>query len=659
LTELKTNISKRRYFITTPIYYVNDKPHIGHTYTTIAADILSRFHRIKGDEVFFLTGTDEHGSKVAEEAEKLKLSPQELCDKNSQLYKNAWKKLCISYDYFVRTTDERHIQAVEKLLKRLHQAQDEKGQKIVYAGEYTGLYCVGCEKFITEKDLVNGLCPSHLKPPQKVSEKNYFFRLSSFLSVVEKLISEDKIRILPEEKKKETLGLFKQELEDFSISREKVTWGITLPFDTTQKTYVWVDALPNYISAIGYGDNPEEFKKWWTEGKVIHLLGKDILKFHNIYWPAMLLALGEKPPDVLFNHGFFTVNGQKMGKSLGNVIDPYRLAEKYGSDATRYLLLTHFPFGQDGDIQEKRLEEKYNSDLANDFGNLASRVLKLIKDNFQEEIPAPSNYQEDEKGLQNLVLDTVDKVFDYIEEVNINQALDEVLKLVRYTNRYMDKTAPWNLAKLKDKSRLGTVLYTSAETLRFISLLFYPALPEKCQKLREILGLGKEESIPDLRKEKDWGYLKPGAKIGEIVPLFPRLSEWIHPGMETKPIEVSKEKSESISTKEGKMEISIEDFAKLDIRVAKVLEVERVEGAKKLLKLKIEFGEEKREIIAGIAEYYKPEELIGKEIILLANLKPARIRGIESKGMLLAAQDGETLTILTVDKKVKPGAKIS
>ncbi len=412
----------------------------------------------------------------------------------------------------------------------------------------------------------------------------------------------------------------------------------------------WVDALPNYISAIGYGDNPDEFRKWWTDGYVIHLLGKDILKFHNIYWPAMLLALGEKTPDILFIHGFFTVNGQKMGKSLGNVIDPYYLAEKYGSDATRYLLLTHFPFGQDGDIQEKRLEEKYNSDLANDFGNLASRVLKLIKENFQGEIPQPSDYQTEERELQDLAEKTVDVVFDSIEELNINQALDEVLKLVRYTNRYVDKTAPWNLAKLKDKSRLGTVLYASAETLRFISFLFYPALPEKCQKLREILGLSKEESIPDLRKEKNWGYLKPGTKIGEIVPLFPRLSEKTQIVKETKGIGVEEEK---------KNEVSIEDFAKLDIRVAKVLEVERVEGAKKLLKLKIEFGEEKREIVAGIAEYYKPEELIGKEIILLANLKPARIRGIESKGMLLAAQDGEALTILTIDKKVKPGAKIS
>jgi methionyl-tRNA synthetase len=652
LTERKDRDRGVRYLITTPIYYVNDRPHIGHAYATIAADVLSRFFRLRGDETFFLTGTDEHGSKVAEAADKAGVSPQELCDKNSQFFKNAWKELNISYDYFVRTTDVRHIQAVTRLLNNLFSVKDPRGQKVIYPGEYTGLYCVGCEKFITEKDLVDGLCPSHLKPPQKVSEKNYFFRLSSYLSEVERLIREDKILILPEEKKNETLGLFKQELEDFSISREKVTWGIPLPFDASQKTYVWVDALPNYISAIGYGDNPEEFKKWWSGGKVIHLIGKDILKFHNIYWPAMLLAAGEKTPDLLFVHGYFTVNGQKMGKSLGNVIDPHRLIEKYGSDATRYLLLTQFPFGQDGDVQEKRLEDKYNSDLANDFGNLVSRVLKLVKEHYQKEIPDPSSYQAEEKELQNSSGETIGKVFHSIEELNLNQALDEVMKLVRNTNRYVDKTAPWSLAKAGDKSRLGTVLYTSAEVLRIISLLFYPVIPQKALKLRETLGFKEKELIPSLEKEKDWGYLKPGTKIGEIVPLFPRLKE-------TKPVEVQKEKAEVTSKKEEKMEISIEDFSKLDLRVAKVLEAERVEGAKKLLKLKVDFGEEKREIVAGIAEFYKPEELIGKSIILLTNLKPARIRGIESNGMLLAASEGENLVLLTTDKEIKPGAKIS
>lgn len=645
MTKREDEITQKRYLVTTPIYYVNDRPHIGHAYTTVAADVISRFHHIKGDQTFFLTGTDEHGSKCAEAAEKSGISPQKLCDINSQLFRKAWESLNISFDYFVRTTDERHIRAVEKLLDKLYQAKDKKGQKVIYPGEYTGLYCVGCEKFITEKDLVDGLCPTHLKPPQKVSEKNYFFRLSSYLSEVERLIQEDQILILPEEKKNETLGLFKQELEDFSISREKVTWGITLPFDASQKTYVWVDALPNYISAIGYGDNPEEFNKWWTESKVIHLIGKDILKFHNIYWPAMLLAAGEKTPDLLFVHGYFTVNGQKMGKSLGNVIDPHRLIEKYGSDATRYLLLTQFPFGQDGDVQERRLEERYNSDLANDFGNLVSRVLKLVKEHYQGEIPAPSSYQAEEEELQKSSEETIEKVFHLIEELNLNQALDEVMRLVRNTNRYVDKTAPWNLAKARDKSRLGTVLYASAETLRVISLLFYPVMPEKALKLRETLGLTQKDKVPVLKKEKDWGYLKPGTKIKSIEPLFPRLKE-------TKPVEISKRREE-------KEMIDIEDFSKLDLRVAKVLEAERVEGAKKLLKLKVDFGEEKREIVAGIAEFYKPEGLIGKSIILLTNLKPARIRGIESNGMLLAASEGESLVLLTTDKEIKPGAKIS
>jgi methionyl-tRNA synthetase len=369
----------QRFMITTPIYYVNDKPHIGQAYATIAADILARFHRAKGEETFFLTGTDEHGSKVEETARKLGKTPQELCDRNVAYFKKAWKSLDISYDYFVRTTDPRHRKAVEKLLSVLDRATTEDGKKVIYPGEYSGLYCVGCEKFITEKELVNGLCPDHLQPPKVVTEKNYFFRLSSYLKKVEELIRTDRLKISPEERRRETLGLLKQGLDDFSISREKVTWGIPLPFDPKQNAYVWVDALPNYISAVGYGDDPEQFERWWRDGRVIHLIGKDILKFHCIFWPAMLLALGQEPPDEIFLHGYFTVHGQKMSKSLGNVVDPEYLVGQYGSDATRYLLLTQFPFGQDGDIQAERFVEKYNADLANDLGNLVSRVAKMVK----------------------------------------------------------------------------------------------------------------------------------------------------------------------------------------------------------------------------------------------------------------------------------------
>ena len=629
-----------RFFVTTPIYYVNDKPHIGHAYTTIAADVLARFHRMNGEETFFLTGTDEHGSKVAQTAEKLGKNPQQLCDENVSFFKEAWKNLNVSYDYFVRTTDSRHEKAVQKLLNNLNRSTTDDGQKVVYPGEYSGLYCVGCEKFITEKELVNGLCPEHQKKPEKLSEKNYFFRLSSYLERVEKLILEDKLTVLPEERKNETLGLLKQGLEDFSISREKVSWGIPLPFDPKQNAYVWVDALPNYISAVGYGDDPEQFKKWWKDAYVVHLIGKDILKFHAIFWPAMLKAVGEKLPDVIFVHGYFTIKGRKMSKTLGNVVDPNFLVEKYGTDATRYLLLTQFPFGQDGDIGERRLDEKYNSDLANDLGNLVSRVIKMVKSYCEGEIPQPSTYDKLDEKLKSEAINCGEIAFEHIKKINLNQFIDQILKLVRSTNRYVENQAPWNLAKEGKKERLGTVLYVGCEVLRIISALFYPLLPNKCLQVRKLLGLSGEKLNPSLKKAKIWGVLKPGTKVGKPESLFPRIQ-----------IRIEAKKEET--------EISFEEFSKIDFRVAEVKEAQRVKGANKLLKLTIDLGSEQREIVAGIAQTYSPEEMIGKKIVVVTNLKPAKIRGIESKAMLLAAKDGEILSLVNVDKDVKKGSKIS
>jgi methionyl-tRNA synthetase len=639
-----------RFLVTTPIYYVNDKPHIGHAYCTIAADVLARFHRMNGEETFFLTGTDEHGSKVAQTAEKLGKSPQELCDANALFFKEAWKNLNITYDYFVRTTDSRHENAVGKLLNNLNSANTDDGQKVVYPGEYTGLYCVGCEKFITEKDLVNGLCPEHQKEPERLSEKNYFFRLSSYLKKVEKLILENKLTLLPEERRKETLGLLKQGLEDFSISREKVSWGIPLPFDPKQNAYVWVDALPNYISAIGYADDPEQFKKWWKDAYVVHLIGKDILKFHAIFWPAMLLAVGEKPPDVIFVHGYFTVEGQKMSKTLKNVVDPNFLVNEYGPDATRYLLLTQFPFGQDGDIDERRLAEKYNSDLANDLGNLVSRVIHMVKSYRKGLIPQPSSYEKSDQDLRSEATGCGDVVFEQIKTINLNQSVDEILKLVRSTNRYIENQAPWNLAKEGNQERLATVLYVGCEVLRIISALFYPILPNKSLRIRELLGLSGEELNPSLEEARTWGVLKPGMKVGKPESLFPR-------------IQTLGERKESVKPDKGKEEtmpeISFEEFSKIDFRVAEVKEAQKVEGADKLLKLRIDLGAEQRDIVAGIAQAYSPEEMVGKKIVVAINLKPAKIRGIESKGMLLAAKDGQTLSLVGVDKDVQKGSKIS
>ncbi len=422
----------KKFYITTPIYYVNDKPHIGNAYTTIAADVLARYYRQQEYEVFFLTGTDEHGAKVAQSAGRAGLSSQDFVDQNSELFKKSFTALDISNDYFVRTTDERHTVAVQKFMKLLY------GQGDIYEGTYEGLYCVGCERFITEKELVDGHCPYHNAPPEKVSEKNYFFKLKKYLPAVQKKIENDTIRILPASKKKEVLGLFKQGLDDFSVSRENVDWGIPLPFDKKQKTYVWVEALQNYISAIGYGDNEKEFKKWWPADA--HLMARDIIKFHCIYWPALLLAADLPLPRLIFAHGFFSIDGKKMSKSLGNVIDPSALVGQYGVDATRYLLLSQFPFGQDGDIKESLFKEKYNADLANNLGNLVSRTLNMIEkycDGILPKQQPPILYL---KPIGNL-----------IERLEFHQALQNIWQAVDKANRFIDEKKPWDLAKLEEQ----------------------------------------------------------------------------------------------------------------------------------------------------------------------------------------------------------------
>jgi len=476
--------TKKKFYITTPIYYVNDKPHIGHAYTTIAADVLTRFFKKQGKDVFFLTGTDEHGINIARAAEKAGKNPQEFCDKNSELFKRAWKNLNIKYDYFIRTTDEHHEKTVKDFLKKLKQ------KDAVYEKEYTGLYCSGCEKFLTEKELIDGKCPDHKKEPEKISEKNWFFNLEKYLKQVESLIKKNKLILRPEYAKKETLGLFKQKLEDFSISRQKVKWGIELPFDKNQTVYVWVDALLNYIS----GDGSEKFKKYWEDGYVIHLLAKDILKFHAIYWPAMLNAVGHKTPDKEFIHGFFTINGQKMSKTLGNVIDPNNIVEKFGSDAARYLLLSQFPFGQDGDIKEEKFVEKYNADLANGLGNLVARVLTLVARNSIQ-------YTRSSK-IDSKILANIKKLKkDYkklMQEFKLYETLDEVWKFISFCDLYIEKEKPWQLIKNHESRvknyELEKILNNLLYCINEISDLVAPFLPETSKKIKEQLKSGK--SIP-------------------------------------------------------------------------------------------------------------------------------------------------------------------
>ncbi len=636
---------QKPFYITTPIYYVNDRPHIGHAYTTIAADLLARYQRLNGRESFFLTGTDEHGTKIAEAAAAAGLDPQAFCDKIVVHFQKTWENLSIEYDDFIRTTDERHIKAVQHFLEVLKSAQTEKGEPVIYSGEYEGLYCVGCEKFLTEKDLVDGLCPAHKRKPEVLREKNYFFRLTAYLDKLRKLIENNELLILPDERRREVLGLLNQDLTDFSASRERVEWGIPLPFDKSQSAYVWVDALSNYISAIGYGSDEKKFHKWWYDAEIVHLMAKEILKFHCIFWPAMLMAARLPLPKVIFLHGYFTVDGEKMSKTLGNVIDPNELVSRFGPDGTRYLLLTQYPFGVDGDVQVSRMVTKFNSDLANDLGNLVSRVARMIVASFDSKMPEPNK---DIEGLNELVNRSEALPEEVLKDINafqIGSAIDEIMNLVRYTNRFFDSAAPWKMLKEGDRNKAGGVLYACSEVIRIVGILMSPLMPNKSLEILAVFGLGKKELSID--SARTFFTLVPGSEVRIGESIFPRLLE-------------SKE-----SPHQAKKEIpvadliDISDFARVKMVVAQVLEAEKVPDSDKLLKLKIDLGDEKRQIVAGVAEYYKPEEITGRKIVVVRNLKPATIRGVESNGMLLAAKKGKQLRLLAPESDLPIGATIS
>jgi len=501
-------MDKNKFYITTPIYYVNDKPHIGHAYATVSADVLARYHRFLGHEVHFLTGTDEHGSKVAESAAKAGQTPQEFCDITSAAFAMAWDRLDISNNDFIRTTEERHKIGVTYILNRL------KEVGAIYESEYEGLYCSGCEKFITEKDLVNGECPDHKRKPELIKEKNYFFKLSNYLKQVERLIDEEKIKIHPQIRRKEVLGLFKQELNDFSVSREHVKWGIPVPFDASQVTYVWVDALSNYITALGYGQADDaNFKRFWPAD--LHVLGKDILKFHCVFWPAMLIAADIEVPKNIFITGYFTINGQKMSKTIGNIIDPNELVSQFGTDPTRYLLLSQFPFGADGDIKAENFVLQYNSDLANGIGNLTSRVLAMAEKYFEGVVPDKDN------ELKRQVEEIWQGYQAGLGNFQVDKAIEGIKKLVSLADGYIDKNKPWELAKT-DQRKLAKVIYNLLEVIRHLGLLVYPIMPETAVKI--LATLGKDDftnyHLADL---SHWGLLGPGTKVSKSEALFPRI----------------------------------------------------------------------------------------------------------------------------------------
>jgi methionyl-tRNA synthetase len=630
-------MGQNTFYISTPIYYVNDKPHIGHAYTTILADVLSRYHRLLGDPTFFLTGTDEHGQKVQKAAVANKMTPQEQCDTTVTRFQELWRKLEITHDDFIRTTEDRHKLVVRKILQDLY----DRGE--IYKAEYAGHYCTPCERFFSKKDLLDGnLCPECRRPTDEIIESNYFFQMGKYQAWLIDYIQSHPEFIQPDFRRNETLGFLRKPLEDLCISRPKkrLAWGIELPFDKEYVCYVWFDALINYITGIGFGQDAAKFAKWWPAS--YHLIGKDILTTHTVYWPTMLKAMGIEQPKTIYAHGWWLIGADKMGKSAGNAVNPMEMAEKYGVDAFRYFLMSEMSLGNDASFTEDIFITRYNSNLANDLGNLLSRVVKMIVKEAGGIIPAPleSAQTEFEKELRETVLSAVFEMEPAITGMKLDRGLEQIMNAIRAANRYMEQSAPWKLAKEKNTDRLNTVLYTAAESLRIISGLLYPVMPGKMCEIRKAIGL--PETGIEIFELKTWGKLSPGLKVSDIGSLFPRIE--VNKTYTEKPAK----SAETVAVAAEDM-IAIDDFGKIKLRTAKVLEAEKVEGADKLLRLQIDVGGQKRQLVAGIALFYKPEEVVGRTIVIVANLKPAKIRGIESCGMLLAAKDGKNLKLITVD----------
>jgi methionyl-tRNA synthetase len=631
---------EKNYYVTTPIYYVNASPHIGHAYTTIVADVLARYHHLSGFRTFFLTGTDEHGDKIAAAAQKAGVDPQTYADGISAQFRALWPELSIKNDYFIRTTDANHVQVVRTILQQVYDGGD------IYFGHYEGHYCVGCERFYMEKELVDGLCPDHQCKPEFRKESNYFFRMSKYQDWLIRHIQEHPDFIRPERYRNEALAFLREPLEDLCISRPKtrLTWGITLPFDENYVTYVWFDALINYLTGIGYPDG-ENFRKFWPVAE--HLIAKDILKPHGIYWPTMLKAAGIEPYRHLNVHGYWNVDQSKMSKSLGNVVKPLDLKDKYGLDAFRYFLLRDMVFGLDSSFSEESFVQRVNADLANDLGNLISRVMAMALKYFDGAVPQPGAASDADQVFAAAARRTREEVEVCFQELALHKALMAIWAFINTANKFIVENEPWTLAKDPEKKdRLAAVIYNLLEALRCIAVFITPFIPDTAKRLLVHLGMEDPEN-QDFSTLQDWGRLPPGNPLKKIEALFPR-------------IEVKKEEKMESQAKAAptfKPEIAYEDFEKIDLRVAKVLEAELVPKSSKLLKLKIDLGEE-RVIVAGMGKDYKPEEIVGKMIVVVANLKPTKLMGVESRGMLLATDTAAGLTLLSFDRAPEAGAKV-
>jgi methionyl-tRNA synthetase len=638
---------KNKFYITTPIYYPSAKLHIGHTYCTTIADSLARYHRLKGDDVMFLTGSDEHGQKIQRAAEAKGMTPIEYVDEIVALFQQLWKKLNISNDDFIRTTEKRHEIVVQELIQKSFDNGD------IYKSQYEGWYCTPCETFWPENKLPEGkhVCPDCGRPLELVKEESYFLKMSKYADRWMKFIEENPDFIQPESRRNEMIAFVKSGLEDLCVSRTSFDWGIKVPFDPKHVVYVWFDALVNYLTAAGYHDDPEKFKKFWPAD--VHLVGKEIVRFHSIIWPIMLMSVGLPLPKKVFGHGWLIVDGTKMSKSLGNVVDPIPLIDTYGADPLRYYLLKEIRLGQDGNFSLPSFVRRINADLANDLGNLLQRTLAMVEKYEGGIVQAPKVKEAVDDDLAACAVETAKLYETNMDAMKINDAINDVWNLIRRSNKYIDETMPWVLAKDEAKAeRLQTVLYNLMESMRIIAALVSPYIPASAENMWHQLGLG-DFSGASLQASQQWGLYPVGTKIVKGDALFPRFDM---------PEMVDAEKEEPklcASAKEAiKPEITIDQFAETDFRVAKILACEKVPKTSKLLKLSVDLGMEQRTIVSGIAQYYKPEDLIGHEVIVVSNLKPAKLCGVESKGMLLAASDGDgKLQVVFVDG-MAPGSRV-
>ena len=637
-------MEKKSFYITTPIYYPSAQLHIGHAYCTTVADTIARFKRLAGYDVFFLTGSDEHGQKIQRSAAEKGVTPLQYVDPIVAGFQKLWQRLAISNDDFIRTTEDRHVKVVQEIFRRIY----EKGD--IYKGEYKGLYCTPCEAYWTEHQLKDGQCPDCGRPVEEVAEEAYFFKMSHYADQLLSHIESHPDFIQPTSRRNEMINFIRQGLDDLCISRTSFDWGIPVPTDKKHVIYVWFDALTNYLTPVGFLSDPEKFHRYWPTN--LHLVGKEIVRFHSIIWPAILMALDLPLPKQIYGHGWLIVNGDKMSKSKGNVVDPNLLIDEFGADAIRYFLLREINLGQDGNFSRDALISRINADLANDLGNLLHRTLNMIGKFQGGIIEGSASKRPVDEALVTDAMDTVRAYEEEMEKLALTPAVKTVWAFIGRANKYIDETAPWALAKdPAKKAELAAVLYHLAESLRIISGLISPFLPQTAPKIRQQLGCVDALAAPSLDDLKIWGRLPAGQKIGAAEPLFPRIETEEGSTAPTPPA-AKLHAPQTKKTVAESAEITIDEFSKIHLRVVKILSAEKVPETDKLLKLRVDLGSEEREIVSGISQHYTPEQLIGKTVVMVVNLKPTKIRGILSQGMVLAASQGDQLKLLGVDMPV-------